>query len=109
MMRLGAFDFLRRRADVDSSRLAVYGHSFGGILSVLAAELDLGARAVVAAAPAAQNWAGAADLRDALMRAVRNAESGGSLNIGSRCAMRCAITRSKSDSSTTDLQTGQKW
>ena len=70
---LGALNYVRSRADVDSSRLAVYGHSYGGILGVLAAERDLGVRAVVAAAPAAQNWAGAADLRVALLGAVRNA------------------------------------
>jgi hypothetical protein len=42
-------------------------------LVFLPPEHNSGIRAVVAAAPAAQNWAGGTDLRDALRRAARNA------------------------------------
>ena len=70
---LGAIDYVRRRPDVDSSRVAVYGHSQGGMLSVLAAARQVGVRVIVASAPGAVNWASGPELQDMLRTASRNA------------------------------------
>jgi pimeloyl-ACP methyl ester carboxylesterase len=47
------------------------GHSFGGQLSLLAAERDSTVRAVVTFAAAADSWERSAELRDRLLTAVR--------------------------------------
>jgi carboxymethylenebutenolidase len=70
---LAALAYLKRRADVDSTRIAVAGNSFGGILSVFSAERAPGIRAAVASAPGALTWADAPELRDRLRAAARNA------------------------------------
>jgi len=72
---LGAIDYVRRRPDVDSSRVAVYGHSQGGMLSVLAAARNAGIRATVASAPGAVNWASGPEIRDMLRTAAKNAQA----------------------------------
>ena len=69
----GAVDYVRSRPDVDASRIAIFGHSFGGILSVLAAARLPTIRAVVSAATAAQNWARGPELQQLLREAARNA------------------------------------
>ena len=66
-----ALGYLRGRADVDSSRMAVAGNSFGGILTVFAAAWAPGVKAAIASAPAAQSWASAPDLRARMIAAVR--------------------------------------
>lgn len=64
--------FLRRLAGVDSQRIALVGHSFGGQLTLLAAERDTRIRAAVTFAAAAQSWEpGGAELRERLLAAVR--------------------------------------
>ena len=68
-----ALNYLRGRADVDSSRVAVAGNSFGGILTVFAAAWAPGVKAAIASAPAAQSWAGAPELRARMSAAVRAA------------------------------------
>ena len=70
---LGSVDYIRSRAEVDPERVAIFGHSFGGILGVLAAERSVGLRAVVSAATAAQNWAAGPGVRDLLRASARNA------------------------------------
>jgi dienelactone hydrolase len=68
---LGAIAAVRVRADVDASRVAVSGLSYGGILSLLAAEADSTLRAAVAFAPAAMNWGWNQPLRDRLTEGAR--------------------------------------
>lgn len=68
-----ALTYLRARDDVDSSRVAVAGNSFGGILTVFAAAWAQGVKAAIASAPAAQSWAGAPELRARMIAAVRTA------------------------------------
>ena len=70
---VAGLSYLRTRADVESQSIAVVGNSFGGILAVFSAERAPGIKAVVASAPAAQTWAGAPELRERLVSAVRNA------------------------------------
>ena len=64
--------FLRSRAGVDSDRIALVGHSFGGQLTLLAAERDRRLRAAVTFAAAAQSWEGVgAELQQRMLSAVR--------------------------------------
>ena len=44
---ISGLKFLRRRKDVDTNRMAVMGHSFGGSLTLLLAEHEPGLKAVV--------------------------------------------------------------
>jgi dienelactone hydrolase len=68
---LAALRYLRGRRDVDGTRVAVAGHSFGGILSVVAAARASGIRAAIASAPAAPNGAWAPELQTDFREAVR--------------------------------------
>jgi dienelactone hydrolase len=71
--QLAALAFLKAQPYVDGSRLAVAGCSYGGIQTVLAAEGGHGYRAAVDFAGAAQSWQPIPDIRDRMLRAVRNA------------------------------------
>src|SRR5262245_24125273 len=62
--------FLRARPDVDTSRIAVGGHSFGGQLTLLLAARDPKVRAAVVFGPAAANWEPSPKLRTRLLAAV---------------------------------------
>jgi carboxymethylenebutenolidase len=64
--------FLRRRKDVDTNRMAVMGHSFGGSLALLLAENDHRLKAVVAFSPAGYSWNLSPQLRTRLISAVKN-------------------------------------
>ena len=64
--------FLKRVAGVDPGRVAAAGHSFGGQLTLLAAERDKSVRAAVTFAAAAQSWDGSAELRERMLAAVQN-------------------------------------
>jgi len=64
--------YLRGRQDVDTNRLVVSGHSFGGSLSMLLAEHEPGLKAVVAFAAAAFSWDHSPMLRTRLISAVKN-------------------------------------
>jgi len=64
--------FLKRVEGVDAGRIAVAGHSFGGQLTLLAAERDTSVRAAVSFAAAAQSWDGSPELHERLLAAVRN-------------------------------------
>jgi len=64
--------FLRAHPGVDGGRVAIAGHSFGGQLTLLAAEQDTGIRAAVTFAAAAASWDKSPELRERLLVAVRN-------------------------------------
>jgi dienelactone hydrolase len=64
--------FLRSRPEADGRRVAIVGHSFGGQLTLLAAERDTGIRAAVAFAAGANSWGGSPELRERLLVAVQN-------------------------------------
>ncbi len=63
---------VRARPDVDPARVAVTGISYGGILTMLAAEADATLGAAVAFAPAAMNWGWNALLRERLLEGARH-------------------------------------
>jgi len=62
---------LRARSEVDASRIAVVGYSFGGQLALLLAEHDANVRAGVVFGAAAGSWEASPKLRDRLLAAVR--------------------------------------
>ena len=62
--------FLRAQQNVDRLRVAIVGHSFGAMLSILAAESDSTLRAVVDFAGAAVSWDGSPTLRARLLQAA---------------------------------------
>jgi dienelactone hydrolase len=68
---LAALSFLKTVPGIDSHRIAVAGHSFGGQLTLLAAERDSTVRAAVAFAAAANSWDRSPELRERLLTAVR--------------------------------------
>ncbi len=65
--------YLRARPFVDASRVTAAGNSFGGIVSTLLASRDIGIRAAINSAGAAQTWSESVHLRSALLAAVRQA------------------------------------
>ncbi len=71
---VGAVAWLLGRAEVDRSRVAMTGVSFGGIQTLLTAEQGHGLRAFIAFAPGAMSWRNTA-LQQRLVRAVRNAKA----------------------------------
>jgi dienelactone hydrolase len=72
---LAGLAFLRALPEVDSRRLAVVGHSFGGSLALLVAERDSAVGAVVDFAGAAGSWERSPPLRERLFGAVRRASA----------------------------------
>jgi len=62
--------FLRGYPDVDGSRVAVAGHSFGGQLTLLLTERDKNVRAAVVFGTAAASWEASPKLRARLLVAV---------------------------------------
>lgn len=72
--QLSGVAYLRTLPFVDSNRIGVYGWSFGGIQTLLAAErTDSGYKAAVSCAGAAQSWPTAPDLRARLTEAAQKA------------------------------------
>ncbi len=67
---LAGLAFLRARPDIDAKRIAVAGHSFGGMLALFLVERDSALRAAVDFAGAANSWAESDELRARLMTAV---------------------------------------
>lgn len=68
---MAALSFLKNVPGIDSQRIAVAGHSFGGQLTLLAAERDSTVRAAVTFAAAAGSWERSPELRERLLTAVR--------------------------------------
>ena len=70
---MAGLTFLKGVGRVDSSRIALVGHSLGGQLSLLAAERDKTVRAAVTFGAAADSWQRVgAELQERLLSAVRN-------------------------------------
>ena len=69
---LAALSFLKTVHDIDSRRIVVVGHSFGGQLTLLATERDKSLRAAVTFGAAANSWAKSSELRSRLLAAVDN-------------------------------------
>jgi carboxymethylenebutenolidase len=63
--------FLKTVPGIDPHRIAVAGNSFGGSLTLLAAERDKTVRAAVTFAAAANSWERSPELRERLLSAVR--------------------------------------
>jgi carboxymethylenebutenolidase len=63
--------FLRTLSGVDAHRIAAVGHSFGGQLTLLAAERDSTLRAAVTFSAAASSWEGSFEVRERMLTAVR--------------------------------------
>jgi carboxymethylenebutenolidase len=72
---LAALSFLKAVPGIDAGRIAIVGHSFGGQLTLLAAERDKSVRAAVTFGAAANSWAKSPDLRQRLLAAVKAANS----------------------------------
>lgn len=72
---MAALAFVRSAPQVDSRRIAVVGHSFGGQLALLAAERDPAIRAAVTFAGAADSWERSPELREKLVGAVRKTQA----------------------------------
>ena len=68
---IGGLAFLRSHPGVDRRRVAIAGHSFGGQLTLLAAERETGVRAAVTFAAAANSWGNSPELRERLLVAVQ--------------------------------------
>src|SRR5882724_2388679 len=62
--------FLKTIPGIDPKRLAIVGHSFGGQLTLLAAERDNTVRAAVTVSAAAGSWERSPELRKRLLTAV---------------------------------------
>ena len=69
---MAALAFLKTMPEVDSHRIGVVGNSFGGQLTLLAAERDKTVRAAVTFAAAAGSWERSPELRERLISAVHN-------------------------------------
>lgn len=69
---MAGLSFLKAAPAIDARRIAIVGHSFGGQLTLLAAERDSTVRAVVTFAAAANSWQRSSELRDRLMAAAHN-------------------------------------
>lgn len=70
---LAALSFLKTVPGIDVRRIAVVGHSFGGQLTILAAERDIAVRAVVTFGAAANSWTKSPELQNRLLAAVKAA------------------------------------
>ena len=68
---LAALSFLRNLPYVDTRRVAVAGHSFGGQLTLLEASRESTVRAAVTFGAAAASWDASRELQDRLMETVR--------------------------------------
>jgi dienelactone hydrolase len=70
---LAALAFLKVAPTIDAQRIAIIGHSFGGQLTLLAAERDNTIRAAVTFAAAAGSWERSPQLRERLRAAADKA------------------------------------
>lgn len=70
---MAALSFLKAAPAIDSKRIAIAGHSFGGQLTLLAAERDNAVRGAVTFAAAANSWERSPELRERLRAATDKA------------------------------------
>lgn len=70
---IAGLSFLKTASAIDAKRIAIAGHSFGGQLTLLAAEQDNAVRAAVAFAAAATSWEHSRELRNRLLAAADKA------------------------------------
>jgi len=64
--------YLRGRKDVDTNRIVIVGHSFGGSLTLLVAEHDPRLKAVIVFSAGGYSWNSSPPLRARLIMAVKN-------------------------------------
>jgi len=69
---MSALAFLKTIPGINPRQIAIAGHSFGGQLTLLAAERDPAVRAVVTFAAAAGSWDRSLELRERLTDAIHN-------------------------------------
>jgi carboxymethylenebutenolidase len=67
---MAGLTFLKATPGIDPKRVAIVGHSFGGQLTLLAAERDNTIRAAVTVSAAAGSWQRSPELRERLLSAV---------------------------------------
>ena len=72
---LAALSFLKTVPEIDTHRIAIVGHSFGGQLALLDAERERNLSAVVTFGAAANSWDKSPELRERLLAAVTKARS----------------------------------
>lgn len=72
---LAGLTFLKSLPSINSHRIAMAGHSFGGQLTLLAAERDSSVRAAVTFGAAAASWKNSSEIRERLLAAVRKTNS----------------------------------
>jgi dipeptidyl aminopeptidase/acylaminoacyl peptidase len=69
---LAGLSFLLKRKDVDTKRIVITGHSFGGSLALLVAEHEPGLKAAIVFSAAGYSWDRSPQLRVRLIKAVKN-------------------------------------
>jgi dienelactone hydrolase len=69
---VAALSILRKRRDVDSNKIAIVGHSFGGSLSLLMIEKEKELKAGVVFGAAGKSWNNSARLRNRLINSLNN-------------------------------------
>jgi len=67
---LAGLRFLKSAPDIDPKRIAIVGHSFGGMLTLLSGDRDISIRAEVAFAAGANSWHASQQLRDRILAAI---------------------------------------
>ena len=70
---IAGLKFLKTTPGIDPKRIAIVGHSFGGQLTLLAAERDNAIAAAVTVSAAAGSWGRSPELRERLLTAVDKA------------------------------------
>jgi carboxymethylenebutenolidase len=72
---LAGLTFLKAAPGVDTKRVAILGHSFGGMLTLLSGDHDSTIRAEVAFAAGANSWRTSPELQQCTLAAVRKTEA----------------------------------
>jgi carboxymethylenebutenolidase len=72
MFMISGLGYLRQNKEVDTNRIAVLGHSFGGSLAMLVAEYASQVKAAVIAGAAGNSWNLSPPLRTRLFTAAKN-------------------------------------
>lgn len=70
-----AYDHLAGAAGfINPNKIAIMGHSLGGIVTIFANEMDFGQRVAIPIAAGSESWDGSQELKDALIASVPNAK-----------------------------------